>query len=91
MHLTSKYGMMRLLRKAAKNKLLDSQSFFPLAYDLQEKIDSANFIVSFISHLCLKELWAIARSVEEKIDCGIMQDIFQKDKHPNNKRFHLDN
>lgn len=66
---------MRLLKKAAKTKVLDSHVFFPQAYDLQEKIESTNFILSYITHACLKELWAIAELIEDKIDVDIINNI----------------
>lgn len=77
MHLTSKYGMMRLLKKATKTKIIDSSLFFPQAFDLQEKVESTNFILCYIGHECLKELWTIAELIEDKIDVDIMQTIYK--------------
>lgn len=43
MSLTSKYGMMRLLKKAQKCNVLDSNLFFPKAFDMSQKFDVDQF------------------------------------------------
>lgn len=37
MSLTSKYGMMRLLKKAQKCNILNADAFFPKAFDMSQK------------------------------------------------------